>query len=319
MVRFSIAVLLAVCAAGVAAQAYPTRPIRFVALNPPGSVTDTLARIVGERLAARLGQPVIIDNRVGGGGVIGTEIVATSPPDGYTLLMGFIGNLAIQPALHAKLPYDVLRDFAPVSLTGRSPQIMVVNPQFPARTVQEFVTLAMARPGQLLFASSGNGNGNHLVGELFKRKAGINIVHVPYKGGPPAMTAVMSNEVSMMFSNPPPALPQIRAGRIRALAVTTPQRIESLPEVPTLQESGFRDFSATSWFGVVVAAKTPPAIVTKLNAEIVQILKEREVRERIIVQGLIPESSTPQAFAELIRTELALWTEVIRQAQIRVD
>jgi tripartite-type tricarboxylate transporter receptor subunit TctC len=319
MFRLLIAMALAACAATTFAQHYPSRPIRFVALNPPGSVTDTLARIVGERLAERLGQPVIIDNRVGGGGVMGTEIVATSPPDGYTLLMGFIGNLAIQPALHAKLPYDVIRDFAPVSLTGRSPQIMVINPQIGVRTVQEYVTLAKAKPGQLLFASSGNGNNNHLVGELFMRKAGINIVHVPYKGGPPAMTAVMSNEVSMMFSNPPPALPQIRAGRIRALAVTTGERIESLPDVPTLQEAGFKDFLATSWFGVVVAAKTPAAIVTKLNGEIVQVLKEREVRERIIVQGLIPESSTPQAFGELIRTELALWTGVIRQARIVVD
>lgn len=307
---------LAVHAATAMAQ-YPSRPVRMIALNPPGGVSDTLARAVGEPLSKRLGQPFVIDNRVGAGGIVGSEIVARSAPDGHTLLMGFVGNLAINPGLYQKLPYDPVRDFAPVSLVGRSPQVLVVHPGLGAASVRELITLAKGRT--LHFSSSGVGNGNHLAAELFRKSAGIRLNHVPYKGGPPALTAVIAGEVSLMFSNALPALPQIRAGRVKALAVTTEKRLTLLPDVPTMVEAGLTRFVVTTWFGVVAPAATPRAIVKRLNEEINAVLAETVVRDRLTAAGLLPSPSTPGEFKALIVSEKDRWLGIIRESGARPD
>lgn len=312
------AALLALATGVEAAEPqYPTRPVRLIALNPPGGVSDTLARAVGEPLAVRLRQPVVVDNRVGASGIIGSEIVARSAADGHTLLLGFIGNLAINPGLYPKLPYDTVRDFAPVSLVGRSPLVLVTHPSLGARSVPELIALARTR--SLTFSSAGSGNGNHLVAELFRKTAGIDMRHIPFKGGPAALTAVIAGEVSLMFSTAPPAIPQVRAGTVRALGVTTGERIPTLPEVPTVAESGLRDFMVTTWFGLLAPARTPPAIINRLNAEVARALEQAAVKERLARAGLIPAPSTPQAFKALIVSEIARWREVIRESGARAD
>lgn len=303
-------------AAAGAAQ-YPSRPVRMIALNPPGGVSDTLARAVGENLSKRLGQPFVIDNRVGAGGIVGSEIAARSAPDGHTLLMGFVGNLAINPGLYRKLPYDPVRDFAPVSLVGRSPQVLVVHPGLGTTSVRDLVALAKSRT--LHFSSSGVGNGNHLAAELFRKSADIRMIHVPYKGGPPALTAVIAGEVSLMFSNALPALPQIRAGRVKALAVTTEKRLPLLSDVPTMVESGLSQFVVTTWFGVVAPAATPLAIVKRLNDEINALLAEAPVRDRLTNAGLLPSPSTPREFGALILSEKERWLGIIRESGARAD
>lgn len=316
----SLAVLVLCLSQAVTARAeYPNRPVRLIALNPPGGVSDTLARAIGEKLAERLGQPFVIDNRVGAGGIIGSEIVARAQPDGHTLLMGFIGNLAINPGLYKKLPYDPIRDFAPVSLAGRSPLVVVAHPTMPASSIQELVAAARAKPGRINFASSGSGNGTHLAAELFQNMADIKMVHVPYKGGPPALTAVISGEVSLMFSTPPPALPQIKAGRIKPLAVTTSHRLTTLPGVPTVSESGVPGFEVTTWFGIVAPTDTPQSIVSRLNGEIVRILNEKDVKDRLAAHALIPSPTSPAEFSRLIKSETVRWTRVIKEAGVRAD
>ncbi|MBI3067740.1 MAG: tripartite tricarboxylate transporter substrate binding protein [Betaproteobacteria bacterium] len=293
--------------------------MRLIALNPPGGVSDTLARAIGEKLAERLGQPFVIDNRVGAGGIIGSEIVARAQPDGHTLLMGFIGNLAINPGLYKKLPYDPIRDFAPVSLAGRSPLVVVAHRSLPVKSIRDLIALAKAQPGALNFSSSGSGNGTHLAAELFRTMAGIKMTHVPYKGGPPAMTAVIAGEVSLTFSTAPPAIPQVKAGRVKALAVTTERRIPTLPEVPTVAESGFPDYVVTTWFGVVAPAATPRQVVRKLNREIVDILGDRAVLDRIATAGLIAAPSSPEQFADLIKSETVRWAKVIKESGAKAD
>ena len=308
----------ALCLPAVEAPAqYPSRPIRMIALNPPGGVSDTLARAIGEPLARRLGQPVVVDNRVGASGIVGSEIAARAAPDGHTLLMGFVGNLAINPGLYPKLPYDSVRDFAPVSLVARSPLVLVVHPALGAGSVRELIQLATSRP--LNFSSAGSGNGNHLAGELFARMAGVRMTHVPYKGGPPALTAVITGEVSLTLSNSTPAIPQIRAGRVKALAVTTDRRIPPLPDVPTVAESGLPDFVVTTWFGVVAPAAASSRIVDRLNTEITGILAEAPVRDRLAASGLIPSPSSSREFGALIVSEKARWLEIIRESGARAD
>ncbi len=318
--RFALRLFILVAMAVPAGEGFgqfPSRPIRLIALNPPGGVSDTLARAVGEKLAERLGQPVVVDNRVGASGIIGSEIAARSSPDGHTLLMGFVGNLAINPGLYQKLPYDPVRDFAPVSLVARSPLVLVVHPSLGAGSVRELIQIAKSR--QLNFSSSGSGNGNHLAAELLGKMAGVKMAHVPYKGGPPALTAVIAGEVSLTLSNSTPAIPQVRAGRVRALAVTTDKRIPPLPEVPTVAESGLPQYVVTTWFGVVAPAATPRRIVNQLNTEIVEILAEPAVRGRLAAAGLIPAPGSPEEFKALIASETRRWREVIRESGARVE
>jgi len=306
-------------AAATASAAYPERPIRMIALNPPGGVSDTCARTVGENLTDRWGQQVVVDNRVGASGIIGSEIVARAEPDGYTLLLGFIGNLSINPGLFKKLPYDPQKSFAPVSLVARSPIVVAVNPSLPAKSIPELVALAKAQPKKIAYSSSGNGNGNHLATELFSTMAGIDLLHVPFRGGPPGLTAVIRGETQLMLGNAVFTVPQVKAGRVRAIAVTTDKRLPLLPGVPTVAESGYPDFVVTTWFGILAPAGTPPAIVRKLNAAIVNILNDARVQQRLDRAGLIPAPSTPGEFAALIKTETARWGKVIQRTGASVD
>ncbi len=316
--------MVVVIAAGVpagdaVAAGYPERPIRMIALNPPGGVSDTSARIVGEKLAERWGQPVVVDNRVGASGIIGTDIVAKSEPDGYTLLLGFVGNLSINPGLFRKLPYDSQKNFAPVSLVARSPMVIAVNPALQAGSVADLVRLAKASPGKIAYSSAGNGNGNHLATELFSDMAGIRMLHVPFKGGPPGLAAVMRGDTQLMFGNAVFTAPQVKAGRVRAIAVTTEKPMPILPGIPTVAGSGYPDFVVTTWFGVLAPAGTPSAIVGKLNAEINRILNDPGVQRRFDAAGLIASPSSSNDFANLIKSETLRWGKVIRDAGVRVD
>ena len=291
----------------------------MIALNPPGGVSDTCARVIGEKLTERWGQQVVVDNRVGAGGIIGSEIVARALPDGHTLLLGFVGSLSINPALYAKLPYDPQKDFSPNSLVALSPIVVAITPALPAKSIQELIALAKLQPKKIAYSSSGNGNGNHLATELFASMVGIQLLHVPFKGGPPALAAVIRGDTQLMFGNAVFTVPQVKAGRVRAIAVTTERRIPLLPDVPTIAESGYKDFVVTSWFGVLAPAGTPPAIVNKLNAEIVSILSEEEVKQRFDNAALIVTPSTPFEFAKLIQSETRRWTEVIRKTGTKAD
>jgi tripartite-type tricarboxylate transporter receptor subunit TctC len=301
------------------AARYPERPVRVVALNPPGGVSDLVARSVGEYLSEKWGQPFVVDNRVGAGGIIGSQIVAQAPADGYTLLLGFVGNLSINPGLHEKLPYDPLKDFAPISLAARSPIVVVANPGLPVKSIVDLIKLAKSKPGELRYASSGIGNGNHLATELFAAAAGVKLLHVPYKGGAPALTAVIQNEVAVLFGNSTLVMPQLKAGRVKALAVTTEERLAPLPDVPTMRESGLPEYVVTTWFGLLAPAGTPSAVVKQLNAGVVDALGDARLRQKFDAAGLIPSPSSPQQFADLIRSETARWRQVIADNGVRAN
>ena len=301
--RAAFFAVLALTAVGAPAQTYPTKPIRLVVPFPAGGTTDILAREVGQTLSASLGQPVVIDNRPGAAGNIGSELVAKSAPDGYTLLMGTVGTHAINPSLYARLPYDHVADFAPVILVARVPNVLEVTPSLPVYSVADLIKLAKQSPGRINFASSGSGTSIHLSGELFKTMAGVDMTHVPYKGSAPALTDLIGGQVQVMFDNLPSSLPQIKAGKLRAIAVTSTQRAPALPDVPTIAESGLPGFEATSWFGVVAPAGTPPAIVARLNADVNQWLQTPDAREKLLAQGAAAAGGSPEQFAAYIRAE----------------
>lgn len=303
---------------GAIAQPYPAKSIRVIAGFPPGSGADITARVIGARLNEALGQQVVVDNRPGAGSNIAADLAAKSPPDGYTLFIGTVAN-TINATLYSKLPFDFARDFAPVALTTATPNVLVVHPSVPAKTVKELVTLAKGRPGQLNFASAGTGTAPHMSGELFKAMAGVNMVHIPYKGSPPAVTDLLAGEVALMFSPASTVLPLVKAGRLRALAVTTLSRLPSLPELPTVAESGLKGYETLTWFGFVAPAKTPPAVVTRLNAEIVKVLAASEVRNQFASQGIETLGGTPERFATYIRDEIEKWARVIRLSGTRAD
>jgi len=315
--RFAIAAaLLAPLAAQ--AQDYPARPVRVVVPFPPGGGTDIVARLVTQKLGERLGANFVIDNRSGAGGTIGTEIVAKSPPDGYTLAV-VSGSHAINPSLYRKLGYDAARDFAPVTLIVSGPGLLVVHPSVPAKTVKELIAVAKARPGQLHYASAGNGTPPHLAAELFKTMTGVNMVHVPYKGNTFAFTDLVAGQVSVSFPTIPSALPLVRSGRLRALAVTSARRSAVLPDVPTIAESGVPGYDSASWFGMLAPAGTPAAITTKLQQETARILQLPDIRKRFLDQGLDPVGDTPQEFAAFIGVEIAKWSKVVAASGARVD
>jgi tripartite-type tricarboxylate transporter receptor subunit TctC len=323
MKRLATILLVAACALGAApagAQTYPAKPIRFVVPFPPGGPLDIMARGIAQRLQDAWGQPVVVDNRPGAGGGIGADLVAKSPGDGYTLLMGAVSTHAINPSLYAKIPYDPQKDFAPVALVAQVPNILVVNPALPVRSVTELIDYARAKPGALSFGSGSTGSTGHLAGELFKARAGVEMVHIPYKGGAPAMQDLLAGQTQLMFDNLANALPQVKAGKLRALAVTTLERAPAVPELPTIAESGLPGFDLTTWFGVFVPAGTPPEVVAKLNAEIVKSLESKALAERLAAMGTVPpEGNTPQNFATFVRSEAEKYARVVKASGARVD
>ena len=318
---FAVAVIVRQCLLGAVAcaAAYPDRPIRLILPFPTGGPTDIIARVFGAKLGEAVGQQIVVDNRGGAAGVIACEIAARSAPDGYTLLLGVVGTMTVNPNLSAKLNYDPQRDFAPVSLLSASPYVLAVGTGVPAQSVKELVALAKASPGRLNFASGGVGTGNHLSGELFKITTGIDIVHVPYKGASQAITDVVSGRIQIWFINLLPATPHLKAGRVRALAVTSARRSAAAPDIPTVAESGYPGYETTSWHGILVPAKTPPVIVKRLHAEFAKIARQPEVREQLGAQGSDVIGSTPEEFAAHIKSELAKWSKVIKSAGIKPE
>jgi tripartite-type tricarboxylate transporter receptor subunit TctC len=319
LVLAALAACLAASAGALAQASYPDRTVRIIVPFPPGGPADALARIVGERLATSFGKPFVVENRAGAGGNIGMEQGARAAPDGYTLILAPVGNLTVAPALYSKLPYDPARDFAPITVLASVPNVLIVNPSVPVKTVAELVALAKAKPASLNYASPGNGSIPHLAGEWFKRLAGVDIVHVPFNGVAPASTAVLSGEVQMFFAQSSAALPQWRAGKVVALGVATPKRIAAAPDLPTIAEQGFPGFDATSWYALVAPAGTPPAVIERLHAEIVRVLAEPDVREKIAGLGAEPVGNSPEEFAAMQRAEAARWTRVAREANIHAD
>jgi tripartite-type tricarboxylate transporter receptor subunit TctC len=320
MPKFAALLAALLLHAAAVAQDYPTRPIRIVVPSAPGGFTDTVVQLLGERFRAAWGQPAVMEHKAGAGGIVGTDFVAKAAPDGYTLLAGNIGPIVIAPLLQqGKVPYDVDRDLVPVKIMATFGNVLVVNPSVPAHSLDELIRLARARPGTLHFASPGNGQSQHLSGELFKRLAGVDIVHVPYKGTGPALTDLIGGQVQMMFSNLPPALPHIEAGKLRALAVTGPRRASALPAVPTVEEAGLAGYQVVSWVALFAPAGTPPAIVAKLHAEVTQALESAAGRERIVAGNAEPGTGSPQDLTALVAADRAKWGKVIREGNIRAE
>lgn len=303
---------------GSFAQAYPTRAVRVIVPFPSGQAADVIARIVAQKLSDGLGQPVITDNRAGASGNIGFELGAKAPPDGYTLTLA-TAAISIAGSVFSKLPFDPGKDFAPITLMAITPLVLVVNPALPVRSVKELIALARARPGELNFASSGVGTTHQLAGELLKMEAKINIVHVPYKGSPAAHVDLISGQVTMMFDNIVPVIPLVRRGKLRALAVTTPHRAPTLPEVPSIVQAGLPDFEILAWFGMMAPANTPRDIVMRLHNEIVKILKLHDVRAQFLAMGAGPVGYSPEQFNAHVQREIAKWARIVKVSGARAD
>jgi len=306
-------------ATAASAQPYPSRPVRMLVPFSPGGASDTAARVVGQHLAPRLGQQIVIENRPGAGGTIGTELAARAAPDGHTLLMGSNTEIVINPNLYRKLPYDTVRDFVPISLVANTPLILVVHPSLPVKTVKELIALARAKPGQIDYASSGNGSTVQLAAEMFKTMAGVNLRHIPYQGSAPAVTQTMAGEAQLMMPAMPAALQQARAGKLRALAVTSPGRVAAAPELPTVAEAGVPGYEIGIWNGLVAPAGTPKPVLDRLYDEVVKVVALPEVKQSFANIGAETLSSTPQEFAALIKAELAKYAKVVKDAGVRID
>jgi len=304
---------------GHAADPYPSKPIKMIVAFNAGGATDIIARIVSQKLSEGLGQSVVVDNRPGATGIVGTEMVAKSAPDGYTLLMVTAGTHAINASLFKNLPYDPVKDFVHINFTATAPNVLIVNNSVPANSVKDLIKLAKEKPGQLTFGSAGSGSTLHLSGELFKSMAGVDITHVPYKGGAPAMTDMLGERLTMMFDSISQAVPHIKAGKVRALAVTSAKRSESLPNVPTIAEAGVPGYESTAWFGVVAAASTPKEIVTKLNIEINKALADPEVKEKLLALGTEPVGGTPEQFTAHVTAEVVKWAKVVEASGAKAD
>ena len=300
------------------AQSYPSKPIRIIVPFPPGGISDVMSRVFGQKFTDAWNQPVIVENRAGAGGNIGTEIVAKSPPDGYTLVMGSIGTHAVNVSLFSKLPYDPVRDFAPVALVIEADGLLVLHPSVPVKTVKDLIALARARPGQLVYASAGNGTAAHLAGELFKSMAKIDLVHVPYKGNVPAISDLVGGQTSMLFATLPTVLPLAKAGKLHALAVTGAQRNPTVPDVPTMADT-LPGFEVTNWIALFAPAGTPGDIVAKLNAEIMRIMRLPDVQSRLVNEGAKFTPNTPSEFAAFVKSEITKWGKVIKNSGARVD
>jgi tripartite-type tricarboxylate transporter receptor subunit TctC len=320
MKRIVLFVLSLVIAFGVMAQdAYPTRNVNIVVPYPAGGVADLLPRLVGEKLSQKWGKPVIIENRAGASGNIGMAYVAQQPADGYTFALAPTGNLTVNPTLFKNLPFDTAKDFTPVTLLANVPNVLVVHPSVPVKTFQEFVAYAKANPGKLAFASPGPGSGAHLAGELLKLDAGIDMLHVPYKGLAPAVTDLMGGQVQLMFAGVSTVIQQVKAGKLRALAVAGPHRLDALPDVPTVAESGYPGFDVTSWYGIVARTGTPPAIIHKVQADMAEALRQPDILKKLADQGLEPVGDTPEQFGAVIRAESRKWGDIVKKANIQAQ
>ncbi len=313
------AATLAVGAEIAAAQGFPARPIRFVVPFAPGGTNDILARMIALRLAESLGQQIVIDNRAGAGGAIGVEIAAKSAPDGYTMVIGHIGTLAVNPTLYPKLPYDPVRDLQPITLIAKVPNLMAVHPSVPAANVREFIALAKAKPGVLSYGSGGTGGAGHLASEYFKLLTHTDILHVPYKGTGLAVLDVVSGQLAMIMAGVPGLAPYLKSGRLRAIGVSTAQRLNAFPEVPTIAESGVAGYEATQWYGILTPAATPRDVVMKLHAEIVKALQRPDVIGRLADDGATPVGNTPEEFGAYIKAEIVRWAPVVKASAARSE
>ena len=313
-----LAAAWALAAMPALAQRFPDKPLRIVVPFPPGGFNDTLGRIVGQKLSEAWGQPAVVDNRAGGGSTIGTDVVAKAAPDGHTLLVVAF-PFAVNASLYPKLPYDTVRDFAPIMLAGETPNLLVVNANAPWRSVADLVAAARANPGKLSYGSAGSGSSNHLSMELFKMMAAVTLVHIPYKGSAPMLTDLLGGQLDGLFDNTPNALPHVRAGKLRALAVTSARRSSLTPEVPTVAEAGLPGYEVGVWFGLVAPGTTPPDIVAKLNAELNRMLTLADVRQRFAAAGVEPVGGTSQQFAEHIGSEMAKWAKVVKASGAKAD
>ncbi len=316
------AVLLAAAASPAVAQqaAYPKGPVKIVLGFPPGQATDTIARMVGQKLGDAWGQPFVIENKPGAAGIIGTDFVAKSAPDGYTLVMGSSGPLAVNPGLYgAKLPYDPIRDFAHITVVAAVPLFLVANPNFPANNVKEFIAYAKANPGKVNYGSGGSGVTNHLAMSMFKNAAGIDIVHIPFKGGPPAVTALIAGDTQVMFETGPAVVPHVKAGKLKALAVGSLKRSAALPDLPTVAEQGLADFEGIAWIGISAPAGTPAPVINRLNAEIVKAINAADFRERLLVLGAEPVGNSPAEFTTYLKAEIAKWGRAVKESGATVD
>ena len=312
--RSALAICLSLCALEAAGQPYPAKPLRMIVPYAPGGTADMLARAVGQKLTASLGQPVIVDHRPGASGMIGADAAAKAPPDGYTLLMAYTSEIAIMPGLMKKLAYDVQRDLAPVTLAAITPMVLVVHPSLPSRTMKEFVALARSRPRELPYASAGSGSPAHLAFEWMQRAANISMTHVPYKGAGPALIDLLGGHVVIYFSGMPPAMPHVRSGKLRALAVSTAKRSPAASDIPTVAEAGIPGFDVPTWFGVLVPAATPREVVTRLNGAIAQALTAPDVREQMAREGAETSPTSAEAFGEFIRAETVKFAKIIRDS-----
>ena len=313
----SILSLFFVCVSMAHAQAYPNKPIKLIVPFPPGGTADILGRLLADKLGVVTSQSVIVENRAGAAGGIAAQLVAQSPADGYTLLLGTTGTQTMNPAINSKLPYNSLKDFASVSNFAASPLDLVVNPNVPAQNLKELIELAKKKPGSLRYASFGTGSSAHMTGEMFKLQAGVDITHVPYKGAAPALIDLIGGHVDMMFTLAPSVIQHLRSGSLRAIAVAAPQRDQAIASVPTFTEAGLNNFVSDSWYGVFAPAGTPQAIITKLNADIQKILAMPDVKQKLASEGAIPVGNTPEQFTEQVRKELAHWTKIATEAKIR--
>jgi tripartite-type tricarboxylate transporter receptor subunit TctC len=302
-----------------AGQAYPSKPIRLVVPFPPGGSLDVIARAIGQKLTEAWGQSVVIDNRPGAGGNIGADLVAKSAPDGYTILEGALSTHAVNVSLYAKMPYDPIKDFAPITLVAVTPNVLVLNTSFPVNSVPELLAYARANPGKLSFGSGSNGSAGHLAGELFKTEAGVDMVHIPYKGGAPALQALLAGDTQLMFDNLANSAAQLKAGKLKALAVTTAKRSSLIPELPTLSETGLPGFDIYTWWGFMAPAGTPKEIVAKWNAEVTRILNSPEMKAFFAQQGAEPAPDSPEQFAALIKSEITKYAKIVKQSGAKVD
>ncbi len=300
-------------------QQYPTKPIRMILPYPPGGGSDTIMRPFVQYLSERIGQQIVVDNRGGGGGAMGMEAVAHAAPDGYTIITALTAQLAVNPALYKKLPYDPVKDFEPVSLIAQAPLLVVVHPSLPVRNVRELIALAKSKPGQLTYASNGAGGSSHMAVELFQMTTGTKLLHVPYKGLSPALTDLISGQVQVMFSSAVAMLPQVKVGRLRAIAMTGGKRSPAIPDLPTVAEAGVPGYETGSWYGVVMPAGTPKPVVSRLAKEIAAIAKSPDINERLLEDAAIPVGSTPEEFGAFIRKELARWAKVVQQGRISLE
>jgi tripartite-type tricarboxylate transporter receptor subunit TctC len=314
-----LAVVIALIATAASASEYPAKPIRIIAQFTAGSSTDILARIIAAKMSQDWNQQVVVDNRPGAGGVVGTEIGAKASPDGYTLTMAVSAAFGINPSLYKNLPYDVVKDFAPISTLGLTPQTLVVNPSAAFKTVREFVAAAKDKPGQINYASLGTGSTSHLTMEMFRSAADIKLNHVPFKGSAEAHTQLIGGQIPAMFDAIPATLPQIKGGRLKGLGIATLKRSQFLPDLPTIAESGFAGFEAVGWIGIAAPAKTPTAILDKLNAEMVKIINDPDVKERLATLAFTPVGDTRAQFAEFMKSEIAKWGKAVRESGAKAD